>query len=303
MKTNADRLVMLSVTGQVSSPMMAAGGYRIAGNTGAPVILPGVGGITYNVRVGDSACGWVADHVEPGVSVKNLSPSEGNRSANNALNILSAIGNDAVVISGDAKGAVGTVTGMHGGIEHVLVDFDTRTLDRLAIGDRILVRAVGTGLKLDGFDHIKLMNLDPRLLAKMRVKAVGNKVEVPVACVVPAKLMGSGIGKAHAHSGDYDIQLMDSKTVDRLGIADIGLGDIVAIKDADHTFGRMYRKGSITVGVVVHSDCVISGHGPGVTTIMTSSGGRIIPRIDAGANIARILKIGAFRAKGKGGKR
>jgi hypothetical protein len=303
MKTNSDRLVMLSVTGQVSSPMMAAGGYRIAGNTGAPVILPGVGGITYNVKVGDSACGWVADHVEPAVSVKNLSPSEGNRSANNALNILAAIGNEAMVISGDAKGARGVVTGKHGGIEHVLVDFDAAALDKLAIGDRVQVRAVGTGLTLQDFEHIKIMNLDPGLLAKMHVKPVGNRVEVPVACVVPAKLMGSGIGKAHAHSGDYDIQLMDSKTIDKLGIADIRLGDIVAIKDADHTFGRMYRKGSITIGVVVHSDCVISGHGPGVTTIMTSSGGRIIPRIEAGANIAKLLKIGRFRAKAKGGRR
>jgi hypothetical protein len=303
MKTNADKLIMLSVTGQVSSPMMAAGGYRIAGNTGAPVILPGVGGITYNVRVGDSACGWVADHVEPGVSVKNLSASEGNRSANNALNILAAIGNDAFVIGGDAKGTKGTVTGKHGGIEHVLVDFDPRALDKMAIGDNILVRAIGTGLKIEGFDHIKIMNLDPRLLMKMNVKAAGGKVEVPVTCVIPAKLMGSGIGKSHAHSGDYDIQLLDRKTVDRLGIPDIRLGDILAIKDADHTFGRMYRKGSMTIGVVVHSDCIISGHGPGVTTIMTSSGGRIIPRIDSGANVARILKIGSFRTKPKGGKR
>lgn len=303
MKTNADKLIMLSVTGQVSSPMMAAGGYRIAGNTGAPVILPGVGGITYNVRVGDSACGWVADHVEPGVSVKNLSASEGNRSANNALNILAAIGNDAFVIGGDAKGTKGTVTGKHGGIEHVLVDFDPRALDKMAIGDNILVRAIGTGLKIEGFDHIKIMNLDPRLLMKMNVKAAGGKVEVPVTCVIPAKLMGSGIGKSHAHSGDYDIQLLDRKTVDRLGLPDIRLGDILAIKDADHTFGRMYRKGSMTIGVVVHSDCIISGHGPGVTTIMTSSGGRIIPRIDSGANVARILKIGSFRTKPKGGKR
>ena len=45
MKTNADRLVMLSVTGQVSSPAMAETGYRI-GSTGSPVILPGTGGIT-----------------------------------------------------------------------------------------------------------------------------------------------------------------------------------------------------------------------------------------------------------------
>jgi len=302
MRTNADRLVMLSVAGQVSSPMMAPGGYRISGNTGSPIILPGTGGITYNVKVGDSACGWVADHVEPGVSVKNLSAGEGNRSANAALNILACIGNDALVISGDAKGARGTVTGKHGGIEHVLMDFAPGALEKLAVGDKVLVKAVGTGLTVEGFEHIKMMNLDPRFLSKMRVKALGNKLEVPVACEVPATLMGSGIGKPHAHSGDYDIQLLDSKTIDRLGITDIKLGDIVAIRDADHTFGRMYRKGSITIGVVVHSDCVISGHGPGVTTIMTSSGGRIVPRIDPKANIARLLKIGSYRGKGKGGK-
>ena len=102
MKTNADRLVKLSVVGQVSSPTMANMGYRI-GSTGKPVILPGTGGITYNVRVGQDACGWVADHVEPGVSIKNAGRADGNRSANAALNILSCIGNEAHVISGDAK--------------------------------------------------------------------------------------------------------------------------------------------------------------------------------------------------------
>jgi hypothetical protein len=302
MKTNQDKLVMLSVIGKVSSPTMADTGYRI-GSTGSPVILPGTGGITYNFKVGHPACGWVADHVEPGVSVKNTSPKEGTRSANAALNILSCVGNEATVISGDAKGARGTVTGKHGGIEHVLVDFDDRTLAKLAIGDAILVKAFGTGLRIEEAEGIKTMNLDPGLLAKMKVRLVKGKLEIGVSHIIPAAMMGSGIGKSHAHSGDYDIQLLDKRTVDRLGLGDIKIGDIVAIKDADNTYGRMYRKGAVTVGVVVHSDCVLSGHGPGVTTIMTHSRGGIVPKIDSNANVARILQIGIHRRKAKGGRK
>jgi hypothetical protein len=302
MKTNAERLVMLSVTGEVSSPMMADGGYRID-CTGKPVILPGTGGITYNLKVGQPACGWVADHVEPGVSVKNLSPKQGNRSANAALNILSCIGNRVLVTTGDAKGAEGVVTGKHGGIEHVLVDFDERALSRLAIGDKIMIRAYGTGLALDGFGDVKVMNLDPRLLEVMNVLAVKGKVEIGVSHVIPAVVMGSGIGKVHSHSGDYDIQLLDQKTVAKHGLGDIRLGDVVAIKDADNTYGRMYRKGALTVGVVVHSDCVLSGHGPGVTTVMSHSRGGIVPKIDPKANIARLLGIGVHRKRSKGGRR
>ena len=301
MKTNQQRLVMLSVAGQVSSPSMTEAGYRI-GATGNPVILPGTGGITYNVKVGDPACGWVADHVEPGVSVKNMSAKEGTRSANAALNTLACIGNEARVISGDAKGSKGVVTGKHGGIEHVLVDFDEATLERLAIGDSILFRAFGTGLAIEGFEDIKIMNLDPGLLAKLNVRIAKNKLEVGVSHVIPSVLMGSGIGKAHAHSGDYDIQLLDPRTVARAGLGGINLGDIVAVKDADHTFGRMYRKGAITIGVVVHSDCVLSGHGPGVTTIITSSRGAILPELDSRANIGNLLGIGIYRKKGKGAK-
>jgi hypothetical protein len=302
MKTNADRLMMISVAGEVSSPMMAEGGYRID-CTGKPVILPGTGGITYNLKVGHPARGWVADHVEPGVSVKNTAPKQGDRSANAALNILTCIGNKALVTSGDAKGAVGVVTGMHGGIEHVLVDFDDRTLGLLAIGDRIMIRAFGTGLALDGFGDLKVMNLDPGLLERMNLRAVKGKLEVGVSHVIPAAVMGSGIGKSHSHSGDYDIQLLDRKTVARHGLEDIRLGDIVAIKDADTTYGRMYRRGAVTVGVVVHSDCVISGHGPGVTTIMSHPRGGIVPVVDPKANIGRLLGIGIHRRRSKGGKR
>jgi hypothetical protein len=50
-------------------------------------------------------------------------------------------------------------------------------------------------------------------------------------------------------------------------------------------------RGAITIGIIVHSNCVISGHGPGVTTLLTSRSGKIVPKIDPDANIAKILKL------------
>ena len=53
LRTNKDRLVMISVQGRVSYPVKK-GPYRITYD-GKPVVVPGVGGITYNIKVGDCA--------------------------------------------------------------------------------------------------------------------------------------------------------------------------------------------------------------------------------------------------------
>jgi len=291
LRTNVERLVKISVFGDVVSPVFGRGVYNISAE-GTPVVLPGVGGITYNVRVGDLACGWEADHVEPGVSIENREndPRFG-QGANAALNVLSCIGNEAVVVSGDAKGAKGVVTGKHGGIEHVLVDFPPETLEKLMLGDKVLVKAFGVGLRLLDFSDVRVMNLDPRFLDAIDPKVEDDKLVVPVTHVVPAGIMGSGLGANQTYSGDYDIQLFDEGVRREFGLDDLRLGDLVAILDADHSFGRIYRKGAVSVGIVVHTNCVSSGHGPGVTTLFTSSVGRIVPRVDAKANIAFLLRL------------
>jgi hypothetical protein len=289
--TNADKLVKISVMGEVASPVVGRSVYNISA-TGTPSILPGVGGITYNLRVGDPACGWEADHVEPSVSVENKEndPRHG-QGANAAFNVLSCVGNEAIVVNGDAKGAKGVVTGKHGGIEHVLVDFQPETLEKLMLGDKILVKAFGVGLKLTDFPDIKVMNMDPSFLEALNPRPSGEKLEVPVAHIVPAAIMGSGLGSNQVHSGDYDIQLFDEKVIEQYGLEDLRLGDLVAIIDADHSFGRIYRQGALSIGIVVHTNCVTAGHGPGITSLMTSPSGKIIPEIDAKANIACLLKL------------
>ena len=291
LRTNVDKLVKISVMGEVASPIVGRSVYNISAK-GTPSVLPGVGGITYNLRVGDPACGWEADHVEPSVSVENKEndPRYG-QGANAAFNVLSCVGNDATVVSGDAKGAKGIVTGKHGGIDHVLVDFQPEVLEKLMLSDKILVKAYGVGLKLMEFPDIKVMNMDPRFLEALNPKPNGEKLEVPVSHMVPAAVMGSGLGANQTHSGDYDIQLFDENVVEQYGLEDLRLGDLVAIIDADHSFGRIYHQGSISVGIIVHTNCVTAGHGPGVTSLMTSPSGKIIPKIDSKANIAYLLKL------------
>ena len=292
LQTNAEKLIKMSVMGEIASPTIRSV-YNVSA-TGKPLVLPGVGGVTYNLRVGDPACGWEADHVEPGVSVENKeNNSRSGQAANTAFNVLSCIGNKATVVNGDAKGAEGTVTGKHGGIEHVLVDFPSEILEKLVIGDRILVKAFGVGLKLVDFPEIKVLNMDPALLDAWNIEPKGDKLEVPVSHIVPAAIMGSGLGANQVNSGDYDIQLFDEAVVEQYGLESLRLGDLVAIIDADHSFGRIYRQGAISVGVVIHTNCVTAGHGPGVTTLMTSPDGKIIPQISQEANIAKLLKLRA----------
>jgi hypothetical protein len=276
--------------GEIASPTIRSV-YNVSA-TGKALVLPGVGGITYNLRVGDPACGWEADHVEPGVSIENKeNDARSGQAANTAFNVLSCVGNKAIVATGNGKGAKGIITGKHGGIEHVLADFPSETLEELLLGDKILVKAYGLGLKLLDFPDIKVLNMDPSLLEAWNPKPSGAKLEVQVTHIVPAAIMGSGLGANQVNSGDYDIQLFDEAVVDQYGLESLRLGDLVAIIDADHSFGRIYRQGAVSVGVVVHTNCVTAGHGPGVTTLMTSSDGKIVPQLNPKANIASLLKI------------
>lgn len=283
--TNKDKLICQSVIGEITSPSVGINPYRVSPD-GVPEIYPGVGGITYNLRIGDLAGGWFADHVEPGVSISNFKDVGGQPGPNRALNIFSCAGNVATVVSGDAKGKTGRVTGKHGGIEHVLIDFEPEVLEQLVIGDKIQVKARGCGLQAVDFPEIRVMNLDPALFELMKLKKTKDgRLEVPVTHMVPARIMGSGIGSSHSHSGDYDIQLFDGPTVAEYGLEDLRLGDVVAIADADASYGRIYKTGGVVIAIIVHSDCVLAGHGPGAMVVMSSKDGRIVPKIEAKANL------------------
>lgn len=284
MNTNKDLLVMQSVIGEIHSPIFPNSPYRI-NSDGIPMMVHATGGIVYNYKIGDNCMELYGDHIEPGVSLKNPNDME-----NNALNILSCIGNQAKVITGDGKGATGFVTGLHSGIEHTLIYFDDKTLDQLAIGDKIQIKAHGQGLQLKGLEDIKIMNIDPELFEKIGIEVYGDKIVVPVAAEIPSHLMGSGIGGSSLR-GDYDIMTGDKGELEKYGLDKLRFGDLVLLRDCDNTYGRQHLEGAVSIGVIIHSNCIVAGHGPGVTTILASKTSNIIGQLDDYANIANYLGV------------
>ncbi len=292
LKTNWKNLVKMAVQGKPANPLRF-GEFEMDWK-GQGHSLPSVGGITYNVKVGDSAFHWRGDHIEPGVSMV-LDEEKRSSKQNMALQFLACVGNEAVVVSGAAKGARGVVVGHHGGVEHMIVDFDDKTLNKLTYDDKILIKAFGQGLKLLDVPEVFVYNLDPGVLKPWGVRISGGKLEVPVTMTVPSSLMGSGLGHGDPATGDYDITTQDAKAVKRYGLDQLRFGDFVAIMDADNTFGRHYFEGAVTIGVVAHSDSFLSGHGPGISTLFSSRTPAIRPKISYNANLANVLKIGRYR--------
>ena len=283
---NEARLVMQSVMGQVRHPTVKELPYRLDCE-GHAHMLPNTGAIVYNVKVGDTVYGWEGDHIEPGVTIMNADHKE-----NDGLNNLVCIGNKATVITGDAKGESGFVTGTHGGVEHVICYFPQETLEKMTMLDYVQVRACGQGLKLAGFEEsVRVLNLDPALFHRMNIETDGEKLYIPVAAKVPPYLMGSGIGEPSSYHGDYDIMTADRNAIRDMGLDKLRFGDIVLLEDCDNSFGRGYLKGAVSVGVVMHSDCIRMGHGPGVTTLFTVKTPIIEGVMDPHANLADLMGV------------
>jgi hypothetical protein len=287
-QTNADKLVSLSVMGQIATPSfpgLPAEPYRLASN-GTPFLLPTYGSIVYNVSVGDSAFGWLADCIHPGVSI-NLADDNGNR----GLRVLSCLGNTAVVMSGEAKGSRGVVTGKSGRFsEHVIVHFAKQAREKMAIGDKIIVRAKGVGMQLANHSDIYLKGCAPELLEALKPETKDGKLEVPVVANVPAHLLGAGAG-LDSEGGSVHIQTTDKKAVKEAGLDTLRLGDVVALENYDSRYQHGYLRGAIGIGVIGQGDSPRAGYGPGITVIMTSAGGGIVPKLTEGINLKSLLGL------------
>lgn len=291
-RINMRDLVAVTVAGQVGHPVAGPNPYRI-GHDGVPRVLPGTGGIALNQRIGDRCVGVMGDHIEPGVSIQNFErPLQGARDGFNvALMTYACVGNLAVVTSGPCAGARGMVTGKHAGVDHLLLDFPTAVLRRLRIGDRMQVQSMGLGLRLPDYPDVTVLNTSPQLIARWRLRAQDGALIVPVTHIVPSALMGSGLGRNMAWRGDYDIQLADRHTCRRYQLGSLRYGDLVAIAHADNRFGPIYHQRHVTIGVIVHGDSTVSGHGPGITPLLTGPARILRPSIDANANLAALFSL------------
>jgi len=284
-RTNKDELLTIAVEGvlQPASALDYSPGYDGKSKLGI-----GMASINYNVTFGDSTYGWAeGDHVEPDVTIQGRdrqSPME------TALALLACIGNEAVVVSGEASGSKGIYIGRHAGSDDK-VWFPAEVKEKLAINDRVLVKASGLGLKILGFEDVRVNKISPEALEKIGIVVEGNQLVVPVTAEVPGYLMGSGIGGQGIEAIDYDIQTTCPEAVEKFNLKKLRLGDIVAIRDHYDYYGRGRYEGAVTIGVVIHGFSDYAGHGPGVNPILSAMPGRIKVKLDPNANMAHILGL------------
>jgi Domain of unknown function (DUF4438) len=285
-RSNADRLVTQVLAGEVWPPLGDRHAFRVDPD-GTPFVLPGMGGVTLGVHCGDPATGYAGDHVEPGLSVRHR--AEG---PNYALQYLACVGNVVRVASGPAAGAEGFVIGQHA---YVLVDMAEAALREVTTGDQVTAFAQGQGLKLTDHSEIRVKNVSPRLLERMGGgTADDGALEVHVAAHVPADAIGAGAGMISEYANTDLMGAYAGLGEDlSLGLEGLRIGDIVALEDQDHRFGRGYRPGWLTIGVISTGSCQLFGHGPGPSTLMSGPREAFRPVVDAGANIAFLAEVAA----------
>jgi hypothetical protein len=279
---NAARLVRQVLAGEVWPALADRHAYRV-GPDGQPFLLPGMGGVTLGVHCADPATGYASDHLEPGASVRHRDPA-----ANMALQFLTCVGNQVRVASGPAAGAVGHVIGQHA---YVLVDFAEPEAANLATGDAVTVVATGQGLALADHPAIVVKNLDPGLLAAMPGGTrPDGRLAVHVAARIPAEAIGAGAGMASEYANTDLMGAYQGLGEDlSLGLEGLRIGDIVAMADTDHRFGRGYRDGYLSIGVISTGQCMLFGHGPGPSTLMSGPADAFWLVDDSGANLASWL--------------
>jgi plasmid stability protein len=297
-------MTSVNLAGYAEHPVLGESPYRVD-RDGVSYVPVGDGGIVLGLELGDSVFKLAADHAAPGACL--LHPDA---AARHALAAFACIGNQVVVRTGPAAGAVGSVVGKRGEAGRVIASFRQADLALLRPSDEVLVRASGQGWRPDGLTaDVTVMNLDPAILSALPVHlaADGRTVTAGVRAVLPGRLAGNGIGRPAA-SWDLDLQL----TADDLatggpagsaaagaasaggaaaggaaarGVAPAGpevlLGDLIAVTDIDARYNMGYRRGWLTVGVVVHGPSPLPGHGPGITPILTGPSAALQPLPDA----------------------
>ena len=289
LKTNEKRVVELLLQCYPGFPH--GGGRWRVGHSGKPYALPSIGGITLNVEIGDPAFGWAADHLEPGVSAtaNGAKPFE---YPNPHLQALACVGDPVVILTGKAKGRKGCVIGHHGGSEHLILHFPRAAKERMTYDDKMLIRSLGQGLELLDYPDVRMLNMNPALLHKLKIREQkkDGSLLVPVTTLIPAECMGSGLGCDNMNHGDYDVMTSDPGVVKKHLLDKMRFGDFVAILDHDNSYGPALKKNAVSIGIVVHSDCKGSGHGPGIALLMSSAvRNRIRPVLDPKANIKYFL--------------
>jgi len=282
-QTNKDKLLTMAVQGEIA-PAEPSRSYTTTWDGKAKMAI-GIGGINYNLKIGDKIFGWASgDRATVGVATVGTGETRGRGS----WLTFTSVGNEVKVIGGEAKGEKGIIIAKFR--SYVLVHFEDSVLEKLAVGNKLHVKAKGVGLEIEGFKDVFIHGLAPEVLEKIAVQNAAGKIEVPVVKKIPAEIVGQGAGGGSL-SGNWHVQTCYPPDIKKYGLDDLRFGDLVLLKDIQTDYGKGYFKGGATVGVICAGPSDISGLGIGVTPILSTRSNKLVARIDKTANIGKYLGL------------
>jgi hypothetical protein len=202
-----------------------------------------------------------------------------------AVQFLTCVGNEVTMASGPAAGQRGHVIGQHA---YVLVDFPEPGAAEITTGDQVTIQAVGQGLRLTDHRAVGVKNCSPGLIEAMPGGTTADgRLEVHVAARIPAEAIGAGVGMISEYA-NTDLMGAYAGLGDdlSLGLESLRIGDLVALEEQDHRFGRAWRAGYLTIGVISTGQCMMFGHGPGPSSLLSGPAEAFALVDDPGANLA-----------------
>jgi hypothetical protein len=261
------KVVTVNLLAYVDQGEVGTDPYRVD-RDGRPYVAVGDGGMVLGLRLGESVFEHVGDHAAPGACL--VHPSD---DACHALAGLACLGNQVTLRTGDGVGQTGAVLGKRGG-GRVIAVFPQGVLARLRPGDQVAVASCGQGA-VAPVPGVTQMNIAPTALSLFGLGSPGDHLTAGVRALVPSRVVGNGIGRPMA-MWDVDLQVDDASEATR----SLCFGDLVAISDLDARTNAGYRRGWMSLGVVVHGASPQPGHGPGVTVVLSGPAERFSIRVE-----------------------
>ncbi len=269
LRSNAADLVAANVAGRIAPARIHPEALAVD-RDGRQRFLPGTGGIALGVHSGDLASRWEGDHLMPGASIED---ADGTPAVAGPLHLLACIGNR---VRDRAGHPIGVVAGKRGGLapgfwapQLVGVEMRDSVAARLVPEDRVVVEAVGRGLRLLDHPQVTLANVAPRLLDALPLREENGTLHCAVCAVVPPELAGAGLGQ--------DSWIGDLEITDPAAAAELRFGDLVAFTGIDSAVSRYYEPTRVSIGIVSHGPGQAPGHGVGVTILLTGPATHLRP--------------------------
>ncbi len=291
LKTNADKCPKIILTGAIRNE----GSFwemDIGKEDGKATVKVGMGGVCLNYNLGNKVYGWAGSHIEPGASIAGYSLIEEDVGLIDFMLMRHAcIGNAITVIDIESpvKGRAGIVIGKHGGINHLIVYFGEDDLKKLYPGTVVKIVTYGMGMSLSEYPSIRVVSVDPDVLKKLHFRRVNSFLKIGVKKIIPSDVsLGSGKGAVDI-VGDYDL-CASKEQIEKYSLEDLRIGDLVGLEGESCCYGMGDRGNNfMTIGVLIHSDCIEAGHGPGVLPLLSCKDGKLGAFKDKNANLINYL--------------